>query len=303
MKKWMKTLAITALSAMLMISAIGCGQTGQTGKAETIRIVHKNYTEQRLLGEMLSVYLGSLGYQTEVSELGGTMLCFNAIKEDNADMYIEYTGTGYGAILGQTEILSPDETYDYVKSNFEDQYGITWLEPMGFNNTYVLSVTSEMAEKYNLKTTSDLIGISDDMVIGSDPEFASRTDGYNGMLEAYPGLAFKELKTMDQGLTYQALANGDLDVNVSYATDGRIAKFNLVNLQDDKHFFPPYYCAPIMKQSFIDADPEVAEALEKLKGLWTDENMQQYNLLVDEGGDLQQVATQMLTDAGLISGS
>jgi glycine betaine/choline ABC-type transport system substrate-binding protein len=299
MKKWMKTLAITALSAMLMVSAVGCGQTG---KAETIRIVHKNYTEQRLLGEMLSVYLGSLGYQTEVSELGGTMLCFNAIKEDNADMYIEYTGTGYGAILGQTEILSPDETYDYVKSNFEDQYGITWLEPMGFNNTYVLSVTSEMAEKYDLKTTSDLIGISGDMVIGSDPEFASRTDGYNGMLKAYPGLAFKELKTMDQGLTYQALANGDLNVNVSYATDGRIAKFNLVNLQDDKHFFPPYYCAPIMKQSFIDANPEVAEALEKLMGLWTDENMQQYNLLVDEGGDLQQVATQMLTDAGLISG-
>lgn len=299
MKKWMKTLAIAALSAMLMVSAVGCGQTG---KAETIRIVHKNYTEQRLLGEMLSVYLGSLGYQTEVSELGGTMLCFNAIKEDNADMYIEYTGTGYGAILGQTEILSPDETYDYVKSNFEDQYGITWLEPMGFNNTYVLSVTSEMAEKYDLKTTSDLIGISGDMVIGSDPEFASRTDGYNGMLKAYPGLAFKELKTMDQGLTYQALANGDLNVNVSYATDGRIAKFNLVNLQDDKHFFPPYYCAPIMKQSFIDANPEVAEALEKLMGLWTDENMQQYNLLVDEGGDLQQVATQMLTDAGLISG-
>lgn len=298
MKKLIKTLAITVVSAMLLTFAAGCSQGGKT---DTIRIVHKNYTEQRLLGEMLSVYLESKGYQTEVSELGGTMLCFNALKEGNVDMYIEYTGTGYGAILGQTDILSPDDTYDYVKSHYEDEYGITWLEPLGFNNTYILSVTSEMAAEYNLKTTSDLIGISDDMVIGSDSEFASRTDGYEGMLAAYPGLKFKELKTMDQGLTYQALADGDLDVNVSYATDGRIAKFNLVNLEDDNHFFPPYYCAPIMKQSFADANPEVVEALMELKGLWTDEDMQNYNLAVDEGGDLEQVATQMLIDAGLIS--
>lgn len=297
MKKGMRLSVLAVLALALLLLAAGCSKTEET---KTIRIVHKNFTEQRLLGQMLSVYLDSKGYETEVSELGGTMLCFNALDGGDADLYADYTGTGYMAILGQTEILSADETYDYVKSHYEEEYGITWLEPMGFNNTYILSVTAATAEEYNLKTTSDLIGVSDNMVIGSDSEFASRTDGYAGLLEAYPGLKFKELKTMDQGLTYQALASGELGVNVSYATDGRIAKFNLVNLEDDAHFFPPYYCAPIMKQTFADENPGVVEALNALKGLWSDEDMQKYNLLVDDGGDVREVATQMLTEAGLI---
>lgn len=295
MKKVMKLLVFSMVTLVLLLS-VGCSAS----ESETIRIVHKNYTEQRLLGEMVGVYLDAKGYTTTVSELGGTMLCFNALKNDDADMYIEYTGTGYGAILNQTEILSPDETYDYVKAEFEKQYGITWLDPMGFNNTYILSVRPETAEKYNLTKTSDLIGISDEMIISSDSEFASRTDGYPGMLEAYPGLAFKELKTMDQGITYQALANGETDVNVSFSTDGRIAKFNLVNLEDDKQFFPPYYCAPILKQAFTQEHPEIVEALRALGGMWSEEEMQQYNLLVDDGADAREVAKQMLKDIGLI---
>ncbi len=297
MKRVMKFTLFTSLVLSLLLFVAGCSQ-GEDAK--TIKIVHKNYTEQRLMGQMLSVYLESQGYKTEVSELGGTMLCFNALKNGDADIYPEYTGTGYSGILNQTEILSPEETYEFVKSRFAEEYGILWLEPMGFNNTYVLSVTKETAEKYSLEKISDLIGISDDMIIGSDSEFASRIDGYPGMLKAYPGLAFKDLKTMDQGLTYQALANGELDVNVSYATDGRIAKFGFVNLKDDKQFFPPYYCVPIMKQSFADENPDVVEALKKLKGKWSDEDMQKYNLMVDEGGNVRDVAEQMLSDAGLI---
>ncbi len=296
MKKITKFLMLTVLAFSLILPVAGCAKT----ETQAIRIVHKNFTEQRLLGEMLSVYLESKGYETEVSELGGTMLCFNAIQNDNADVYAEYTGTGYCAILSQTEILSTGETYDYVESHFADEYGVTWLEPMGFNNTYILSVTAETAQTYNLEKTSDLIGLSDEWIIGSDAEFANRTDGYPGMLEAYPGLTFEEIKTMDQGLVYQALTNDELKVAVSFATDGRIAKFDLVNLEDDNHFFPPYYCAPIMKQEFADENPEVVEALKELGGLWSDEDMQQYNLEVDEGGDVREVATKMLTDAGLI---
>lgn len=297
MKKGMKVSALAALALALLLLSAGCSKPEET---KTVRIVHKNFTEQRLMGQVLSVYLEAKGFKTEVSELGGTMLCFNAVNNGDADMYAEYTGTGYMAILEQTEILPADETYDFVKTHFEEDYGITWLEPMGFNNTYILSVTAETADAYNLKTTSDLIPVSGGMVIGSDSEFANRTDGYPGLLEAYPGLGFQELVTMDQGLTYQALATGDLDVNVSFSTDGRIAKFNLVNLEDDAHFFPPYYCAPIMKQAFADENPGVAEALTALGGLWSDEDMQGYNLLVDEGADARDVAAQMLADAGLI---
>ena len=138
------------------------------------------------------------------------------------------------------------------------------------------------------------------MIMGCDDEFQNRADGLPGLKEAYPGLAFKEEVPMDQGLTYAALKNGDIDVNVSYATDGRIAKFGLVNLEDNKNFFPPYYVTPILRMEYAEEHPGVVEALKELGGRWNDEVMQQYNLQVDEGGDAREVATQMLKDEGLI---
>ena len=105
---------------------------------------------------------------------------------------------------------------------------------------------------------------------------------------------------MDQGLTYEALKNGELDVNVSFSTDGRIAKFNLVNLEDDAGFFPPYHCVPILKQSFAREHPDLVEALDAIENKWSDSDMQTYNLRVDEGEDARDVATEMLKDAGLM---
>ncbi|MEA3314201.1 MAG: glycine betaine ABC transporter substrate-binding protein [Caldisericota bacterium] len=295
MKKLIKRTGIFVLIASMLFLA-GCSSSGGS---KTIRIVHKNFTEQRIMGEMLSVYLESKGYETTVNELGGSMLCFNALNNGEADLYPEYTGTGYSCILEQSDILSPNETYDYVKSHFEEDYGITWLAPFGFNNTYVLSVTEETAEKYDITSISDLKDLAGDMILGCDQEFVVRTDGYPGMCTLY-GFEFKKVKNMDQGLTYAALAEGDLDVNVSFSTDGRIAKYNLVNLEDDKHFFPPYYCTPILKQEFAEANPGVVTALEALENAWSDTDMQKYNLQVDEGAELRDVATQMLKDKGLI---
>ena len=247
-KKLLSIFMVTIIAAGLLA---GCAsKTSENNDEDAIRIVHKNFTEQRLVGQLFSVYLESKGFKTTVSELGGTMLCFNALKGGDADLYAEYTGSGYMGILGETEILSADATYGYVKNTFENDYGITWLKPLGWNNTYILSVTSQTAQDLGLKTTSDLIPYSGTMVIGCTAEFANRTDGYPGLVEAYPGLSFKKVMSMDQGLTYEALKNGELDVNVSFSTDGRIAKFNLVNLEDDAGFFPPYHCVPILKQSF-----------------------------------------------------
>ncbi len=294
LKKWALLLAGILLVGMMA----GCGSGGKGG--DTVRIVHKNYTEQRLVGQMLAIYLQSKGFSTEVSELGGTMLCFNAIKGDDADLYAEYTGTGYMAILGETKILSSEETFDFVKDAFEQKYGITWLAPLGWNNTYILSVTSETAKKLNVQTTSDLIPYAQDMTIGCDSEFANRSDGVPGLLKAYPGLSFKEVVPMDQGLTYDALKNGKLDVNVSFSSDGRIAKYHLVNLKDDKAFFPPYYCAPMLKKAYAEKHPELVEALNALRNKWTDEDLQKYNLMVDEGTDAKEVAKKMLTDVGML---
>ncbi len=304
MKKF--TAILMALALMSTVALAGCSKTDDTqnddGKStQTIRITHKNYTEQRITGQLMAIYIEEkTDYKTEVTELGGTMLCYGALQNDEVDMYAEFTGSAYGAILEQTEILGVQETYDYVKAQCEAQDGITWLEPLGWNNTYVLSVRQETADKYNLKTVEDLVAVSKDLVLGCDSEFMTRTDGILGLKEAYTGLAFKAETPMDQGLTYVALKDGQIDVNVSYSTDGRIKKYNLVNIEDNKNFFPPYYVTPIMKLTFADAHPDLVELLNELGGNWTEAELQDYNLRADEGQDVKEVATAMLTDKGLI---
>ncbi len=294
----MKKVIIITLAVMLLAVGVlsGCAKK----EDNVVRIGHKNYTEQRLTGQMLSVLIeAKTDYKTEVTEFGGTMLCFEALKNGEIDVYPEFTGTAYGAILDQTEVLGQQETYDYVKQEFESQYGITWLKEMGWNNTYVLSVTAETADSLGISTVTELVAHAGDMIMGCDNEFLGRTDGLPGLKEAY-GIEFKQEMPMDQGLTYAALRDDQIDVNVSFSTDGRIAKFDLVNLADDQHFFPPYYIAPIMKQDYAEANPVVVDALNMLNDKFTDEDMQKYNLAVDEGGDPKEVAAQALKDKGLI---
>lgn len=294
----MKKISIVFMAVMLLVAGMMAGCSEQDN---VVKIGHKNYTEQRLVGQMLAVLIESnTEYQTEVIEFGGTMLCFEALKSNEIDMYAEYTGTAYGAVLEQTEILGQQETYDYVKRAFEQQYGITWLDEIGWNNTYVLSATAETVEKLGVSTISDLVSHAGDMTMGCDNEFLGRSDGLPGLKQAY-GISFKEELPMDQGLTYAALRDGEIDINVSFSTDGRIAKFNLVNLEDDKNFFPPYYVAPIVKMDYVQEHPAVIDALEMLHNQFTDEDMQRYNLAVDEGGDPKEVAAQALRDKGLTS--
>ncbi len=293
----MKKIVFILLAVILISVGMMAGCSEQDN---VVRIGTKNYTEQYLTGQMLSVIIeDKTDYETEVIEFGGTMLCFEALKSDEIELYAEFTGTAYGAILEQTEILGQNETYDYVKKAFEDKYGITWLDELGWNNTYILSVTAETADELGVSTVTELVPYADDMIMGCDNEFIGRTDGLPGLKEAY-GINFKQELPMDQGLTYAALRDGKIDVNVSFSTDGRIAKFDLVNLEDDKNFFPPYYVAPIMKQDYAEANPAVVDALRLLKGKFTEEDMQHYNLMVDEGGDVRDVATQALKDKGLI---
>jgi glycine betaine/choline ABC-type transport system substrate-binding protein len=296
LKKFIPLLLIVAILSMFALT--GCG----TSDENVINITHKNYTEQRITGQLLSIYIEeNTDYETNVQELAGTMLCYAAVKSGEADLYAEFTGSAYGAILGQTEVLSVEETYNYVKTECEAQDGITWLNPLGWNNTYVLSVTRETAEEYDLETISDLVPYAQDMIIGSDNEFIIRTDGMDGMMEAYGIESFADEKSMDQGLTYAAVDTGELDVNVSYSTDGRIAKYDLVNLEDDLGYFPPYYVTPIMTLDFAEAHPDLVELLNKLNYIWTETEMQQYNLQVDDGADVTEVATEMLRVKGLIA--
>lgn len=299
-KKKKHTKRTIAVSLVVVVAILSFIFVSNFKKKDTITIVNKNYTEQRIMGEMLGQYLESKGYNTEVVELGGTMLCFNALLSGDIDIYNEYTGTMYSSILKQTEILSADETYEICKDISAKEYGITWLSPYGYNNTYSLSATQEFVDKYGITTISDLEPISTSLLLGGGSEFGAREiDGFPAVERKY-GFDFKAYKTMDVGISYQAVVNGEIDINAAYGTDGRIAKYNLVTLEDDKNVFPPYYLTPIMRTDFADDNPEIVKALNDLHNKFTADDMRRYNLMVDEGADVNEVATLMLKDKNLI---
>ncbi len=291
---------VILIIAILTLVLMSTSCTNKENDDNVVDIIHKNFTEHRILSQMLSLYLENIGYETSVSEVTGSILPFEAMVNREADIYLSYTGTAYTAILGETEILSADETYNFVKNAYEEQFGLTWGKDLGFNNTYILSMSKEKAEQYGIEKTSDLIQYSGDMVLGCDMEFANREDGLTGLMETYDGLEFADVKSMEQGLTYKAVSDGELDVIASYSTDGRIEKFGLVNLEDDKNYFPPYYVAPVYDIEEGKKNPEIVQALEKLANQWTEEEMQKYNLMVDEGENPRDVATIMLKEKGLL---
>lgn len=266
----------------------------------TINIVHKNYTEQRLLGEILNQYLSSKGYDIEVKELDNTILCFNSIKSNKADIYFEYTGTIYASIFNETENIGFENTYNYVKERCKYEFDIILLGPLGFNNTYVFNVKKEFADKYNLKTISDLIPISDELILAGDQEFPVRDgDGYQAIKNSY-GITFKEYKVMGQSEAIESLLNGKIDVSLNYFTDGRIEKYNLVSLIDDKNVFPPYSLTPIMNLNFFENNKKVVQALNLLEGKFSDKDMQKYNLMIEEGYSIKDTAEKMLKDKNLL---
>jgi glycine betaine/choline ABC-type transport system substrate-binding protein len=297
MKKVLGKATIMMVACVLLFFAVY--SFSSLAANDVVRIGHRDFAEQRIVGQLLAVYLESKGYKTEVSEYKSTWSIFDALQKGSIDVYADYTGSIYGVIFNQSKALSEKQTYNYVKNRLEKEYGTTLLTPLGWNNTYVLSVRPETAEKYRLKTISDIIPVANQMILGSDEEFPYRKDGLIGLSETY-GLNFKYTKSMPQALTYQALVDGRTDINASYSTDGQIKLFGLVNLIDDKHFFPPYYVTPILKMEFAEKNPGVVAALEELGNQWTEEEITKYNLMVDEGQNPRTVAEMMLREKGLI---
>ncbi|MCX7772648.1 MAG: glycine/betaine ABC transporter substrate-binding protein [Clostridia bacterium] len=292
-----KALVMLVVFALLFVAGYTVSSLAVNG---VVRIGHREFAEQRIVGQLLAVYLESKGFQTEVTEYQTTWSIFDALKDGKIDVYTDYTGAIYGVILNQSKALSADETYNYVKTRLEKEYGMTLLKPLGWNNTYVLSVLPETAKKYHLKKISDIIPVANRMILGSDLEFPYRKDGLIGLTETYTGLNFRSTKSMEQSHTYQALMEGRIHINASYSTDGQIKQYDLVNLIDDRGFFPPYYVIPIIKIDYAAQHPEVVAALNALKDQWTEEDITTYNLMVDEGQDPRVIAEQMLRDKGLI---
>jgi osmoprotectant transport system substrate-binding protein len=293
------TAAATSAATAAATSAPAAG-----GNGATIRVGSKNFTEVLIVGEMHALLLEAAGFTVERSlNLGATPVAHAALLANEIDLYGEYTSTGLQEVLQNTERFT-DATaiVDAVRQGYEEQFQLTWLEPSPFNNTNAFAVTQETAQEYGLQTYSDLAARANELVLGGPPEFPDRADT-QGLYETYGGFEWREFRQLDTGsLRYDALQSGDIDVVVAFGTDGRIAGDNLVLLEDDQGYYPVYQLAPVVRSDVLAANPAIADALNQLAPLLTNETMAQLNFRVD-GPDQQEpadVAREFLQQQGLI---
>lgn len=309
-----KILLVISIMLMLSLALIGCGGGNATDEASTgengepantsggnITIGTKDFTESILLGNIFKVLIEEkTDINVTVTELGGTMIAFEALKNNDIQMYPEYTGTGYITILGHEEILSPEETYEIVKNEFREEWNLEWLSELGFNNTYTLSLHEDSIEELDIKTFSDLVNVAGELKLGTTMEFVERQDGLPGLNKAY-GFEFGDVIDLDPGLMYAAVKEEQVDVITAFATDGRIPAFNLGILEDDLNFFPPYFAAPLVRGDVLEQHPELINVLNELEGKIDDDTMAQLNYTVDESARSEEaVAREFLESIGLI---
>ncbi len=268
--------------ALLCVLASGSLARGQDG---VISVGSKNFTESEILAEIISQLIER---ETDLTverrfPLGGTNLCHAALVEGELDVYVEYTGTALLSILNADLVRDPDAVYRIVRDAYRDRFGLEWLAPIGFENTYALSTRGDLARERGWEQFSDLAGIAGELTLGTPNEFIERPDGYPGLVEAY-GFSFGDVRELDPGLMYSAVAEGQVDVVTGFSTDGRILAYGLAVLRDDRRFFPPYYAAPVVRADTLRAHPELRAVLSRLDGTIDETLMARMNLAVDEGG-------------------
>jgi osmoprotectant transport system permease protein len=289
---------VRALLAALLLVAT------PVAAADRIAVGSKNFEESRLLGEVFAQLLESrTGLQVERRlGLAGTQVCFEALKSGAIDVYPEYTGTGLVSILNEEAKEGAAGTLNRVRREFLSRWDLWWISPLGFENSFEVAVPKELAEREHLKTISDLARISPRLRGGFGHEFVGREDGLLGLERVY-GLHFASIQPLQHALKYQAAGGRQVDAIDVYTTDARLILYNLVVLEDDKGFFPPYEAAALVRGEILRKHPEVGSVLGLLAGAFDEDRMRALNLRLQEGKeDEAVVARDALRELGLLKG-
>ncbi len=272
-------------------------------RATTITIGSKDGSEMILLGHMLADLVED---QTSIVvdrrfNLGGTLVCYNALRLAGLDAYVEYTGTALTTILKEPVQSDPQLVFDLVRARLQQRDQVVCLDPLGFENTFAILMRQDEAERLGIRKISDLLAHQRELRSGFGPEFMNRPDGYPGLVRAY-GLKFAvSPREMDRNLLYQALAQGSIDVAAGDSTDGRIAAFHLVPLDDDRPYFPPYQAVPLVHGTTLEQLPVLREILNGLAGKISAQDMREMNRQVDqEKKKPEDVARGFLRARGLL---
>ena len=277
--------------SFLLGCVLRCAGIVQAAEKPLIRIGARVFTEQTLLAEITSQYLNSKGYNAQVTGGLGSSLARSAHESGQLDMVWEYTGVSLVAYNHITDKLDSQQSYDRVKE-VDAKKGLIWLHPSKFSNTYALALPQKVAEAFpDINSISDLNKALRDpenksALVALDTEFANRSDGLGGLVKLYDmDLTRRNIRQMDAGLVYTALKNSQVFAGLVYTTDGRLSAFNLKLLDDDRHYFPDYTAAPVVRKAYLDQHPDLEGLLKPLADLFDDETMRQLNARVDVDHD------------------
>jgi osmoprotectant transport system substrate-binding protein len=276
----------------------GCG--GNDSQPH-VAVGSKDFTEELILGEMYAQILERNGFSiARKLDLGGTQIAMEALQRGDIDLYPEYTGTALITELKLTPSHDAAANAATVRREYKSRYDLTWLDVAPFNDTQALATTQAIAAKYRLHTLSDLARTAPQLRLGAIPEFTNRADGLPGLQKAYGGFRFASVKLFEIGLKYKALETGQVDVVVAFGTDGQIEVDRLLVFEDDKHFWPTYQVAPVVRAATLAKYPAIATHLDKLAPLLTDDVMRGLNAEVDgQKKDPVDVARTFLGQHGL----
>ncbi|EXJ24247.1 Osmotically activated L-carnitine/choline ABC transporter, substrate-binding protein OpuCC [Alkalibacterium sp. AK22] len=285
--KWTKKIKLAALSSTAVFTTacslpgLGAGLTEDVN----IRIATQSSTEMAILGYVIQ---GMVNHYSEVNaeviqNLGSSTMVAQALIQGDAEVAAaSYTGTALTGELGMDPITDAEEARRVVTEGFEEQFGIKYFPSYGFENTYSFLITTDLAEEHGIESISDLEPIAADLTAGVDTSWMEREgDGYRAFLETY-NFEFDTVYPMQVGLVYDAVRSGNMDVVLGYSTDGRIASYDLVLLEDDLSFFPPYDASPSVLFDTLEEFPELEDILLKLEGTIDTGLMQEMNFIADE---------------------
>ena len=286
----------------LFIVIFGAYFSLNSKKDKTINIATKPMTEGYILGQMLTELIEQdtdLKVNITNGVGGGTSNIHPAIVKGEFDLYPEYTGTSWEAVL-KKEASYDESKFDELQKEYKEKYNLEYVNLYGFNNTYGLAVNKDIAEKYNLKTYSDLAKVSNNLIFGAEYDFFEREDGYKELQKVY-NIDFKKKIDMDIGLKYQAMKDKKIDVMVIFTTDGQLAISDVVVLEDDKKMYPSYRAGTVVRSEILSKYPELKAVLEKLNNILDDKTMADLNYQVEsEGKKPEDVAREYLQEKGLL---
>ena len=286
----------------LFIIIFGAYFSLNSKKDKTINIATKPMTEGYILGQMLTELIEQdtdLKVNITNGVGGGTSNIQPAMVKGEFDLYPEYTGTSWESVL-KKEASYDESKFDELQKEYKEKYNLEYVNLYGFNNTYGLAVNKDIAEKYNLKTYSDLAKVSNNLIFGAEYDFFEREDGYKELQKVY-NVDFKKKIDMDIGLKYQAMKDKKIDVMVIFTTDGQLAISDVVVLEDDKKMYPSYRAGTVVRSEILSEYPELKVVLEKLNNILDDKTMADLNYQVEsEGKKPEDVAREYLQEKGLL---